>query len=88
MPGRKPKPVPRLMTLADTAGYLGRSDTWFREHVEELYRKGFPKPLPFFSCWDRRAVDLLIDRLGGLEPVTDRDAEDAEADAWLRAANG
>lgn len=66
------------------AGYLGRSDTWFREHLPELYAKGFPQPLGMFGSWDRRAVDLWLDRIGGIEV----EPEAADADAWLRAAHG
>jgi hypothetical protein len=72
------------MTAIDTADYLGRSDTWFREHLGELYAQGFPRPLALFSSWDRRAVDLWLDRIGSIESPS----AEAEADAWLRAAGG
>lgn len=84
MTKRKPEVVPRLMTTIETAGYLGRSDTWFREHLAELYARGFPRPLAMFASWDRRAVDLWLDRLGDLAPA----ADEGGADAWLRAARG
>jgi hypothetical protein len=75
---------PRVIGRSETAGYIGRSATWFASRLGDLYAMGFPKPLPFLDQWDRHAVDRWLDRLGGDVPLSQRD----EADAWLRAANG
>lgn len=72
------------MNRTETAAYIGYSPTWFSEHLDELYRRGFPRPLQLLDRWDRRAVDLWLDRLGGIEPAP----AEREADAWMRAANG
>jgi hypothetical protein len=74
----------RVMNRGETAGYIGRSATWFGSRLGDLYAVGFPKPLPFLDQWDRHAVDRWLDRLGGEVPLSERD----EADAWLRTANG
>ena len=81
---RRPAIAPRVMNRGETAAYIGYSATWFGEHLQELYIKGFPQPLPLLERWDRHAVDRWLDRLGGEAPMTEQD----EADAWLRAARG
>jgi hypothetical protein len=74
---------PRGMTDADCAGYIGRSTTWFAEHVSELEAAGFPKRLPLIGTRDRKAVDLWLDEQGGLDAaMRDFDA------AWMSAAHG
>jgi hypothetical protein len=72
------------MNRVETAGYIGYSLTWFNAKLDELYARGFPKPLPVLERWDRHAVDRWLDRLGGEAPRTAHD----EHDAWMRAANG
>jgi hypothetical protein len=74
---------PRGMTEADVAGYLGRSPTWFQEHVAALEAAGFPQRLPLIGTRDRKAVDLWLDQQGGLASVL----QDFDS-AWTDAANG
>jgi hypothetical protein len=72
----------RGMNDAETAAYIGRSPTWFTEHLPELEAAGFPKKLPLVGTRDRKAVDVWLDTQGGLEAAT-RDFEDA----WMKAAS-
>jgi hypothetical protein len=74
---------PRGMSDAETAGYLGRSPTWFQEHMQDLEAAGFPRRLPLIGTRDRKAVDLWLDQQGGLAlALQDFDS------AWTDAANG
>ena len=73
---------PRGMTDADCAAYLGRSPTWFAEHRIELEAAGFPPKLPLIGTRDRKAIDVWLDRQGGLAwALHDFDA------AWMDAAS-
>ena len=74
---------PRGLTDADCASYLGRSPTWFAQHLSELEAAGFPERLPLIGTRDRRAVDLWLDEQGGLDAAM-RDFDGA----WMTAANG
>jgi hypothetical protein len=72
---------PRGMTDAETASYIGRSPTWFTEHVPALEAAGFPKRLPLIGTRDRKAIDEWLDKQGGLDAaLRDFDA------AWMKAA--
>ncbi len=83
-PRRRFDEPPRVLTQAETAGYIGKSPSWLSEHLPELEAMGFPKPVPFLDGYDRAAVDSWLDRLGGLAPgdTTDHSA------AWEAAARG
>jgi hypothetical protein len=74
---------PRGMTDAETAGYLGRSPTWFQEHMQDLEAAGFPRRLPLIGTRDRKAVDLWLDQQGGLASAL----QDFGA-AWEAACSG
>ena len=85
MPRARPRlPIaPRIMNDAETAAYLGKSQTWFAKHREELEARGFPKRLPFVDGRDRAAVDAWLDQLGGRAPRSEADFDNA----WMEAAN-
>jgi hypothetical protein len=70
--------LPRGLTDAESAAYIGRSSTWFQEHLPELEAAGFPRKLPIVDLRDRAAIDRWLDEQGGL-------AQDFDA-AWMRAA--
>jgi hypothetical protein len=82
-PRRLDLPPRRGMNDAETASYIGRSETWFSEHVPALEAAGFPKRLPLIGTRDRKAVDRWLDEQGGLESAIHN-----FDDAWMRAANG
>ena len=82
-PRRRVDPRPRVLSVAQTADYIGRSLSWFSEHREELEARGFPRPLPVVDGYDRVAIDACLDRLGG-----ELDAPDDFDVAWERASNG
>ena len=72
----------RGMNDAETAAYIGRSPTWFTEHLPELEAAGFPRKLPLIGNRDRAAIDRWLDAQDGLASATcDFD------DAWMRAAS-
>jgi hypothetical protein len=75
-------PPRRGMNDAETASYIGRSLTWFTEHLPELEAAGFPPKLPIIDLRDRAAVDRWLDAQGGLISAT-RDFDDA----WMKAAS-
>jgi hypothetical protein len=75
-------PPRRGMNDAETAAYLGRSATWFTEHLPELEAAGFPKKLRLIGTRDRKAVDVWLDAQGGLEAAT-RSLDDA----WMMATS-
>lgn len=71
------------MSRAETADYMRRSVTWLADHLEELEADGFPKPIPYFGDYDRRAVDEYLDRSGGRNSDVNSDDE-----AWSGASDG
>ena len=42
-PRRRVDPRPRVLSVPQTADYIGRSLSWFFEHREELEARGLPK---------------------------------------------
>lgn len=59
--------TPRLMNMDQTAEYLGASRSWFSRKRDQLEQSGFPLPaLPHDQFggarWDRKAIDLWLDR--------------------------
>lgn len=81
MARRSDLPPRRGMTDAEAACYLGRSPTWFTEHLPELEAAGFPKKLPFIGNRDLKAIDRWLDAQGGIKVA----AEQFD-DAWMMAA--
>ncbi len=54
---------PRLMTRSEAAGYCGLSPEGFSSWISS---GKLPPPLPGTRRWDRRALDLSLDRLSGM----------------------
>jgi hypothetical protein len=77
-------PPRRGMNDPETAAYIGRSPTWFSEHLPQLEAAGFPKKLPLIGTRDRKAVDLWLDAQGGIDAAT----RDLDNDWMMAASNG
>jgi hypothetical protein len=73
---------PRLMTGAEAAAYLGLTPASFSKWVANGRA---PKPLPGTRRWDRKAIDLALDKISGIPPapVLKEEHED-EGEKWLR----
>jgi predicted DNA-binding transcriptional regulator AlpA len=74
---------PRLMTGAEAAAYLGLTQASFTKWVADGRA---PKPLPGTRRWDRKAIDLALDKLSGIPiaPVSKEDQGQDELQRWLR----
>jgi hypothetical protein len=74
---------PRLMTGAEAAAYLGLTPASFSKWVAAGRA---PKPLPGTRRWDRKAIDMALDKISGIPPapVSKEDQEKEEGDKWLR----
>lgn len=71
---------PRLMSGPDAAAYLGLTPATFAKWVAE---GRIPKPLPGTRRWDRRAIDIALDKLSGtVAPSIVPDEDPFEA--WKR----
>lgn len=69
---------PRLMSGPDAAAYLGLTSAAFSKWVAE---GRIPKPLPGTRRWDRKAIDLALDKASQIAspstvPTSDLDAEE------------
>jgi hypothetical protein len=66
---RKPFFEPRGLSRNEAAEYCGLSSMGFDQWV----RRGIvPGPIPGTQRWDRKAVDLALDRASGIETITGR----------------
>jgi hypothetical protein len=75
MPGHAPL-TPRLLTRQQAAGYCGLTESGFSSWIA---RRLVPGPLPGTKRWDRKALDLALDRLSGILPEAATPAcDDAE----------
>lgn len=54
---------PRLTSGPDAAAYLGLTTAAFNKWVAQ---GRIPKPLPGTRRWDRKAIDLALDRISGI----------------------
>jgi hypothetical protein len=74
---------PRLMTGTEAAAYLGLTPGSFSKWVADGRA---PKPLPGTRRWDRKAIDLALDKISGIPtaPPSKEDREEDEGDRWLR----
>jgi predicted DNA-binding transcriptional regulator AlpA len=74
---------PRLMTGPDVAAYLGIASATFAKWVAQ---GTLPSPLPGTRRWDRKAIDLALDKISGIPsaPVSKEDQEKEEGEKWLR----
>lgn len=70
---RKPKtseplrPEPRLLALGQVASYCGIPTAAFVRMMPILKKNGFPNALSLFGLWDRKVLDLWLDRIGGIQ---------------------
>jgi excisionase family DNA binding protein len=74
---------PRLMTGAEAAAYLGITSATFAKWVANGRA---PKPLPGTRRWDRKAIDLALDKVSGIPParVSKEDQEQEAEQRWER----
>lgn len=70
-------PEPRCLTIADAAAYCGLTSGGFR-HWVSIGR--LPPSLPGTHRWDRKAIDLALDRLSGLPAGSAGEAEENDMD--------
>lgn len=78
--------APRLMSGPDAAAYLGLTSSAFAKWVAE---GRIPKPLPGTRRWDRKAIDLALDRASGIEALsTAPDDEECPLEKWKREDEG
>ena len=75
--------MPRLMSGAEAAAYCGVTPATFSKWVADGRA---PKPLPGTRRWDRKAIDLALDKGSGIPPasVSREDQEHEEWEHWLR----
>lgn len=57
--------VPRLLSTAEAARYIGKSEQWLRLNRARLEALGFPRPHPVLDAIDRVLLDRFIDRTAG-----------------------
>jgi hypothetical protein len=71
------------MTGAEAAAYLGLTPASFTKWVADGRA---PKPLPGTRRWDRKAIDLALDKASGIPsaPVSKEDQGAEELEQWLR----
>ena len=70
--------TPRLLTRQEAAGYCGLTESGFSSWMA---RRLVPGPLPGTKRWDRKALDLALDRLSGIPPETAAPARDDAEDS-------
>lgn len=63
---RAPVSAPRLMGLSDLAHYLGVKPNALPKLIASFQKIQFPQPLPQFGLYDRKVIDLWLDRLSGI----------------------
>ena len=75
---------PRLLSGAAAAAYLGLKPATFSQWVADGRA---PKPLPGTRRWDRKALDLALDKLSGIpvSPISKEDVEREEWEQWKKA---
>ena len=74
---------PRLMTGPEAAAYLGLTPATFSKWVSSGKA---PPPLPGTRRWDRKALDLALDKISGTRPapISEEDQEEDEWQQWHR----
>jgi predicted DNA-binding transcriptional regulator AlpA len=70
---------PRLLSGADAAAYCGVTAATFAKWVSDGRA---PKPLPGTRRWDRKAIDLALDKASGISPAAEREDVDAAFTKW------
>jgi len=74
--------TPRLMSGAEAAAYLGLTPASFAKWVADGRA---PKPLPGTRRWDRKAIDLALDKASGIPlraPVSEE--KESPLEIWRR----
>lgn len=77
-------PDARCITLDEAAEYCGLSPSGFQSWRE---RGLMPGPIPGTHRWDRRAIDVALDKLSGLANPPGAEAS-AELEEWLKEHAG
>jgi predicted DNA-binding transcriptional regulator AlpA len=74
---------PRLITGVQAAAYLGLTQASFSKWVADGRA---PKPLTGTRRWDRKAIDLALDKISGIPPTppSKEDQGEEECQRWLR----
>lgn len=72
---------PRLMTGREAAAYCRVTATTWAKWVA---LRIVPAPIPGTRRWDRRALDLALDKLSGIEAPRHQDDRDAALEQWMR----
>ena len=72
--------TPRLMSGAEAAAYLGLTPATFAKWVAD---DRAPKPLSGTRRWDRKAIDLALDKASGIVAPSAVAVDQAEDD-WER----
>lgn len=70
----------RLLSRAEAAAYCGLKPSRFSEWVKSGL---VPPPLPGTKKWDRRAIDLQIDKISGIKAPEKKSA----LEAWKERKN-
>ena len=70
----------RLISREQAAKYCGLKTSGFDLWVR---RKLLPAAIPGTRRWDRKALDLALDKLSGIE-ATQPEITESEADRWFR----
>lgn len=73
--------APRLMSGPNAAAYLGLTTAAFSKWVAE---GRIPKPLPGTRRWDRKAIDLALDRASGIVASSVVPDDDNSLENWKR----
>jgi len=72
---------PRLMNRHDAAAYCGVGTSTFHAWV----RNGFiPQPLFGSKRWDRKAIDLALDRASGIPTTANTENQETPYQKWKR----
>jgi hypothetical protein len=72
---------PRLLSGADAAAYCGITPATFSKWVAA---GNMPKPLPGTRRWDRKAIDLALDKLSGIEASPPDQEDEDPLEKWMR----
>ncbi len=71
----------RLMSGPDAAAYLGVTPAAFSKWVSQGI---VPKPLPGTRRWDRKAIDLALDKASGIVAPSVVPDDDNSLESWKR----
>lgn len=65
-PKLRPEIEPLTLTWAEVAFAVYRkSENWLRDHAEEEFAKGLPRPIKALSLFYRRDIDRCLERWAG-----------------------